>query len=59
MEWLAENWVLVALIGGMAVFHLFGHGHGGHKGGKTDKHQDSREKPSDASASTRSPPDDA
>jgi len=37
MEWLAENWVLVALFGGMAAMHLFGHrhGHGKKHGSKT------------------------
>jgi hypothetical protein len=37
MEWIIENWVLVLVIGGMAALHLFGHGHGGHKHGKTAK----------------------
>lgn len=33
MEWLTENWIWVALIGGMIAMHLFGHGgHGGHGG---------------------------
>lgn len=31
MEWFAENWVLLLLVGGMAAMHLFGHGHGGHR----------------------------
>ena len=40
MQWLAENWLLVLLGGGMVAMHLFGHGHGhghghgGHGGGK-------------------------
>jgi len=33
MEWLTENWIWVALIGGMFAMHMFGHGgHGGHGG---------------------------
>lgn len=32
MQWLAENWLLLLLVGGMAAMHLFGHGHGGHGG---------------------------
>jgi len=32
MEWIAENWLLIVLIGGMLAMHLFGHGHGGHGG---------------------------
>lgn len=34
MEWLAENWVVVLLVGGMALMHLFGHGHGHGHGGR-------------------------
>ena len=31
MEWLAENWIFAALLGGMAAMHLFGNrGGGGH-----------------------------
>ena len=38
MEWLSENWVLVALLGGMAVMHLKGGGccGGRHKNGKSE-----------------------
>ena len=32
MQWIAENWLLLAVGGGMIAMHLFGHGHG-HKGG--------------------------
>ncbi len=32
MNWLAENWILVLLGGGMVAMHLFGHGHGGKSG---------------------------
>lgn len=36
MEWLTQNWIWVALIGGMLAMHLFGHGghrgHGGNRG---------------------------
>ncbi len=33
MEWLASNWIWVALVVGMLGMHLFGHGgHGGHSG---------------------------
>jgi len=36
MEWLASNWIWVALVAGMLGMHLFGHGgHGGH-GGRRD-----------------------
>ena len=60
MEWLASNWVLLALLGGCIAMHLFGHGrhgsHGGHgaraggghgccSGGPDEKEK----KPSDAS----------
>ncbi|MFV2035389.1 MAG: hypothetical protein ACC631_09835 [Halocynthiibacter sp.] len=40
MQWIIENWILLALGGGMLVMHLFGHGkHGGHGG--RNKHGDS------------------
>jgi hypothetical protein len=29
MEWLLENWIIVALFGGMAAMHLVGHRRGG------------------------------
>ena len=29
MEWITENWILLALGGGMVARHLFGHKHGG------------------------------
>lgn len=32
MQWISENWLLIALFGVMAAMHLFGHGHGGHGG---------------------------
>ncbi len=32
MQWIAENWVLLLVAGGMIAMHLFGHGHGGHGG---------------------------
>ena len=42
MEWLSENWILVALLGGMAVMHLKGGGCcGGHKHGKSEGKNDS------------------
>jgi len=28
MQWIAENWMLLLLVGGMVAMHLFGHGHG-------------------------------
>jgi hypothetical protein len=31
MQWIIDNWLLLALGGGMIAMHLFGHGHG--KGG--------------------------
>lgn len=34
MDWLANNWVWVGLVGLMLGMHLFGHGHGGHGGGR-------------------------
>ena len=38
MEWLAQNWVWVLLIGAFIAMHLFGHGgHGGHGGGHDDR----------------------
>lgn len=44
MEWLTENWIWAALIGGMIAMHLFGHrghgGHGGHRGGGGGGHDD-------------------
>lgn len=27
MNWILENWVAILLVGGMLVFHFFGHGH--------------------------------
>jgi hypothetical protein len=51
MEWLTQNWIWVALIGGMIAMHLFGHrghgGHGGHRGGCGGGHgnQDDRRGP--------------
>lgn len=32
MEWLLDNWLLVALFGGMAAMHLVGHRRGGGHG---------------------------
>ena len=29
MTWLADNWIFVALFGGMAAMHLVGHRRGG------------------------------
>ncbi len=34
MNWIAENWVVLALLGGMGGMHLFGHRHGKGHGGK-------------------------
>jgi hypothetical protein len=28
MQWVAENWIVLLLVGGMIAMHLFGHGHG-------------------------------
>ena len=33
MQWLMENWLLVALFGGMAAMHLVGHRRGSSGGG--------------------------
>jgi hypothetical protein len=34
MQWLADNWIWLVVIGGMVGMHMFGHGHGAHgKGG--------------------------
>jgi hypothetical protein len=59
MDWLVENWVLVLVFGGMAAMHLFGHGHGGHKHGKTAKRQSAQDKTRDASADIEAPSEDA
>lgn len=59
MEWLSENWVLVLLFGGMAAMHLFGHGHGGHKHGKTSKSHSVHEKKKAASSDTKAASEDA
>ena len=62
MEWLAENWIFVLLVGGMGAMHLFGHGHGGHGGhkhGKAAKRETARETSPDAAADTGEPSDDA
>jgi len=48
MQWIAENWVLLLLGGGMIAMHLFGHGHGGQGKHKTKK----AAKPDDAADST-------
>lgn len=37
MQWIAENWIVLLLVGGMIAMHLFGHGHGGHGGHGKDK----------------------
>lgn len=31
MDWLASNWIWLALLIGMIAMHAFGHGHGGHR----------------------------
>jgi len=34
MQWIVDNWIWLALGGGMLALHMFGHGKGGHgKGG--------------------------
>lgn len=33
MEWLAGNWIWIAVIGAFVGMHLFGHRHGGHGAG--------------------------
>ena len=43
MQWIAENWLLLAVGGGMIAMHLFGHGHG-HKGGDKSTHPGPTEK---------------
>lgn len=52
MQWLADNWIVVLLVGGMAAMHLFGHGgHGGHGGaGRGGGHRHGR--PDDDNAET-------
>ncbi len=35
MNWIADNWVVLALLGGMFGMHLFGHRHGKGHAGKT------------------------
>ena len=37
MEWLAQNWVWVLLIGAFIAMHLFGHGGHGHGGRQDDR----------------------
>lgn len=32
MQWIIDNWLLLALGGGMIAMHMFGHGHGHGKG---------------------------
>lgn len=61
MDWLIENWVLVALIGGMGAMHLFGHGHGhgGHRNGKSSKNKDAADNPTDVSSDMKGGQDDA
>lgn len=48
MQWIAENWVVLLLGGGMIAMHLFGHGHGGHGKPKTTRSP----KPDDAAEPT-------
>ena len=43
MQWIVENWLLLAVGGGMIAMHLFGHGHG-HKGGDKSTHDVPTEK---------------
>ncbi len=59
MEWLSQNWVLVLLFGGMAAMHLFGHGHGGHKDGKTSRSHGAYEKKRAASSNAKAESEDA
>lgn len=33
MDWLANNWIWIALAVAMVAMHTFGHGHGGHRRG--------------------------
>jgi hypothetical protein len=59
MDWLIENWVLVALIGGMGAMHLFGHGHGGHRDGKSSKQKDAADNPPGVSSDMKGGQNDA
>ena len=34
MEWLSNNWILIALAAAMVAMHTFGHGHGVHRRGR-------------------------
>lgn len=43
MQWLAENWVIILLLGAMIGFHLFGHGHGGRHRREDTPEEDGRE----------------
>ena len=43
MQWIIDNWLLLALGGGMIAMHLFGHGHGGHGGHGKNGHDGKNE----------------
>lgn len=61
MAWLAENWLLVLLLGGMVAMHMFGHGHGGHGGHKKGGHNhgptDARHDAQDDTPDTQTEPE--
>ncbi len=65
MTWLAENWIIVLLIGGMGAFHLFGHKHGGQGGGhggghgKADKQHTAHDQSAEGADDTGAPSKDA
>ena len=65
MTWLAENWIIVLLIGGMGAFHLFGHKHGGQGGGhggghgKADKQHTAHDQSAEGADDTGAPSRDA
>ena len=54
MQWLIDNWLLIALFGGMAAMHLFGHGHG-HGRGKQDDRSEADDHPPANGANAKKP----
>ena len=57
MEWLANNWILIAFAIGMLAMHLFGHrGHGGHGGRSRHGGHDDGSNPQEAKKSVEAEP---
>lgn len=59
MDWLAQNWVWILVLGAFIGMHLFGHGgHDGHGGcgGHGGRHGDENKSPTDAEQAGKNRP---